>query len=225
MIFNSRLLNARPLLLYSLALSLWSCGLISRHPQSGYFGTGMGNDTPSQAKDFYQQRQIQRETEAREELGYSLHSELSEGDQLKLNQRLTLKKWEESIPTQKEKNHYYHYKGLLPNDLARITFLQIPTLEQREAWANKVNLIEDEKEGYTEEMAKIIENNDIVIGMTQNAVTESWGDPDIKEVAGNHIYHNECWKYSKFVPSEEGYRREVRHIYFESGKVVGWEIN
>ena len=52
---------------------------------------------------------------------------------------------------------------------------------------------------------------------------KSWGLPDSVEVAGNPIYGNERWRYKRYTPSPEGYRLQSRIIYFESGKVAGWE--
>ena len=49
---------------------------------------------------------------------------------------------------------------------------------------------------------RLIDNKDITLGMNQKAVLESWGEPEIVEVAGNPVYGNERWKYSKFVSSE-----------------------
>ncbi|MCB0363272.1 MAG: hypothetical protein KDD35_11140, partial [Bdellovibrionales bacterium] len=95
-------------------------------------------------------------------------------------------------------------------------------VEARERWVRQMG-ISDDSSGYSEEMAKLIEANEIILGMSQAAVTESWGDPDVIEFAGDPIYRNERWKYSKYVSSEEGYRREMRLIYFEAGRVVGWE--
>jgi hypothetical protein len=71
----------------------------------------------------------------------------------------------------------------------------------------------------------LIEKNDVSVGMSQKAVTESWGDPDLVEVAGDPIYGNERWRYSRYISSNDGYNKQVRVIYFESGRVVGWETH
>ena len=59
--------------------------------------------------------------------------------------------------------------------------------------------------------------------MTTDQVQESWGEPDLVEVAGNPVYGNKRWKYRKFVSSEDGYTQQTRIVYFEAGKVSGWE--
>lgn len=72
-------------------------------------------------------------------------------------------------------------------------------------------------------MKSLIETQDIAVGMPQDYVKRSWGDPMSVEVSGNPIYKNERWKYQKFVSAPEGYRKETRYVYFEGGRVVGWE--
>ncbi|MEK6556591.1 MAG: hypothetical protein AABZ31_15180, partial [Bdellovibrionota bacterium] len=70
---------------------------------------------------------------------------------------------------------------------------------------------------------QLIENNDIARGMSRNAVIQSWGNPDMEEFAGNPVYGNERWVYNKQVSTDQGYKQERRLIYFEAGRVVGWE--
>lgn len=69
----------------------------------------------------------------------------------------------------------------------------------------------------------LIEANDVAVGMNQQAVRESWGDPDSVESAGKELYGNQAWRYTKMVSSHDGYKKEIRIIYFESGRVIGWE--
>jgi hypothetical protein len=64
---------------------------------------------------------------------------------------------------------------------------------------------------------------DIVVGMPNDIVRRSWGSPDSIDVAGNPLYGNERWRYKRQMPSSEGYRLQSRIVYFEAGKVVGWE--
>lgn len=204
-----------------LMIGLSSCSLLQRHPGSGYLGAEFQES--NSAVDFYQSRRSRQEQLAIEELGINPSQSLNENDQSSIEQRLRLKRMEAAIPTKLQKQQYYRYQAFLKNDLDRILFLQIPTIEARERWVQGLGISEIDNRGYSDEMAKLIESNDIVIGMSQKAVTESWGDPEIVEVAGNPIYRNEVWKYSKYVSSEDGYRREMRLIYFEGGRVVGWE--
>ena len=79
------------------------------------------------------------------------------------------------------------------------------------------------EEKFPEPIVIAIENNDITIGMSKGAVVQSWGDPERKEVAGNPLYGNERWLYNKMVSSVDGYSKQTRIIYFEGGRVAGWE--
>ncbi|MCB0386857.1 MAG: hypothetical protein KDD43_15795 [Bdellovibrionales bacterium] len=205
-----------------LAFGLSACSLLQRHYSSGYYGDE-SNLAPDPAADFYHLRKAHEQQEALEEMGIDPTRPLGENEQRTLEVRLQLKRLEEEIPTKREKQQYYRYKAFLPGDLARITFLRIPSVEGRERWIQKLGVSHDDSNGYSEDVAQIIENNDIIVGMSQKAVTESWGDPDLVEVAGDPIFRNERWKYSKHVSSEDGYRKEMRIIYFEGGRVVGWE--
>lgn len=204
-----------------LILGLSSCSLLQRHPDSGYLGAEFQES--NSAVDFYQSRRLRQEQLAFEELGINPSQPLNEQDQSSIEQRLRLKRMEAAIPTKLQKQQYYRYQAFLKSDQDRILFLQIPTIEARERWIQGLGISDTDNGGYSDEMAKLIESNDIAIGMSQKAVTESWGDPEIVEVAGNPIYRNECWKYSKYISSEDGYRREMRLIYFEGGRVIGWE--
>ncbi|MBX7232697.1 MAG: hypothetical protein K1X29_11505, partial [Bdellovibrionales bacterium] len=96
--------------------------------------------------------------------------------------------------------------------------------EIRAQWAKNRGYLVNE-ESFSEEQKLLIEKNDITLGMNQKAVMESWGDPDVIEVAGDPIYGNERWQYSKYVSATEGFQKQIKVVYFESGHVVGWESN
>lgn len=205
-----------------LCIGLSACSLMQRHARSGYYGQTQ-DISPGSATDFYQLRKAHDQQEALEEMGINPTRPLGESEQVALEHRLQLKRMEEEIPTRRERQQYYRYKAFLPSDLARITLLRIPTVEARARWINRLGVSDDDSQGYSEDLAQVIENSDIVVGMSQKAVTESWGDPDLVETAGDPIYRNQRWKYAKYVSSEDGYRKEMRVIYFEGGRVVGWE--
>jgi hypothetical protein len=54
----------------------------------------------------------------------------------------------------------------------------------------------------------------ISVGMNQEKVLNSWGQPLRRDVSGNPAHGNERWTY------QMGDR--VKYIYFESGRVEGW---
>ncbi|MCB0406670.1 MAG: hypothetical protein KDD34_00620 [Bdellovibrionales bacterium] len=202
----------------SILPGLTACSLLQRHESSGYADA-------ARMPAYYQlelERQAYKESFAREELGLGKGYNLSEPERVVLNKRLQLKKSEQNLTTDREKRQYYSYKPLMKNDDQRLYYLNLPSQEARERFVYQMGIAGNANE-FTPDVADLIETNDIAVGMTEKAVLESWGDPDTVEVAGNDIYGNERWKYSKYVSSESGYRREVRYVYFENGVVSGWE--
>lgn len=57
--------------------------------------------------------------------------------------------------------------------------------------------------------------NEVTMGMSKSDVAVSLGNPVRVEVAGNPSYENERWLYDLNGAS--------KYIYFESGRVQGWE--
>ena len=96
------------------------------------------------------------------------------------------------------------------------------SLEKRSQWVQEKKIFARPQDP-TPEMKKLMDNQDISIGMPMDYVTKSWGDPTSKEASGNPLHRNERWKYLRTITSAEGFRQEKRYVYFESGKVVGWE--
>lgn len=203
-----------------LSLGLSACAMFDRNPRSGYFYQEEVSGT-TRNSELYELRKQTVEGEAREELGL-LGRPLSTEERSGLETRIRLKRMESQIATKRDKKQYYQIRSLLKSDRERMYFLSLPTYEARERWAANRGLNQKD-EVYTDEMAKAIEGNDIALGMTTKAVMESWGDPDAVEVAGNQIYGYERWKYNRYVSGNEGYQKEMRIVYFEGGRVVGWE--
>ncbi len=161
------------------------------------------------------------ESEAREELGL-LGRPLADSERRAVEDRIRLKRLESRLASKRERKQYFEVRASLQNDRERIAFLSLPTYEARARFA-QTRGFGHESEATSEEVAKTIENNDIALGMSQKSVTESWGDPDIIESAGNAMYGFERWKYNRYISGDEGYKKELRVVYFEGGKVVGWE--
>ena len=204
------------LLLLPLILGLCACQMFQR--SDPYLYQGLNPREYELQKD----RQEYKEDIAREELGVPSSYALSEEQEQQLRLRMQLKNLEAKLLTSREKEQYYRYKGKMESDSERIYFLSLPNLPARERWAQNRGL-HAENDGFPDHVAEIIERGDIAVGMTPKAVLEAWGDPDFVEVAGNPLYGNERWRFSKYISSDEGYQRVERIIYFESGKVVGWE--
>lgn len=195
---------------------LSACSLVQRHPNSGYAQSGIAHTDNSP----YHHRQRHMESEARSELG--LYGQGGPQHQQAIENRMHLNRLERSLETQREKRQYYQYKPLMRSDIERIHFLRLPSVEARERWAQSRDLKPGSRE-YGEEVNLAIENKDVVVGMSQEAVVQSWGDPDQVEIAGNPVYGNERWVYSRFVSANGGYERQNRILYFEAGHLIGWE--
>jgi hypothetical protein len=166
-------------------------------------------------------RQAEREASA-QELGISDPNDVSGEDDLAIRKRSALRKAERTIEGKKEKEQYYKNKAYLKSDEDRMQLLSLPSLEARAQWLQRKG-IDGASTEHSPEIQALIEVNDITLGMTKQAVKESWGEPELVEVAGNPLYGNERWHYTEEISSTEGFLSERRMVYFESGRVVGWE--
>lgn len=173
-------------------------------------------------KSRYSDKAKYDESQLKEEFGWQDLYLLSDDQQKSLDLRRELRAQESRLVTQSEKAQYYRLKGQLKDDRERIEFLSQPGLGAREQWASNRGYLSDE-EGFSDELADLIEKKDISLKMPQKAVLESWGDPEAIEVAGNPIFGFERWRYTRFESSDQGFKRVERLVYFESGVVVGWE--
>lgn len=206
-----------------LCLGLSACASLNRSTDSGYANVHDSSfeSAAERAQDLYRQKQANIEYEAREELGL-LNRPLTDPERQSVETRLRLKRQESKLATRREKAQYFKIRSALRSDRERLHFLSLPTFEARDRWAQSRGL-GNQDEVYPEEVAKTIESNDIALGMSQKAVLESWGDPDAVETAGNQIYGYERWRYNRYISGNEGYQKEMRIVYFEGGRVVGWE--
>ncbi len=192
---------------------------LGRSEVSGYSDS---RATPSGAQEFYRAKRSQDWNEAREELGLPPGRELSEGEGERVQARVQLKQAEKTLRYEQERRQYYALKPFFRSDFDRVAFLNQPNREARERWARAHNITTDETR-FDQPTTGLIDNNDVGRGMSRFAVKQSWGEPDAIEVAGNTLYGNERWKYTKQVSTDDGYKIETRIVYFESGRVVGWE--
>ena len=155
------------------------------------------------------------------ELGLNPAGQISETELLAVKNRAKLRKLERVIQTDREQSQYAKILPFLKTDGEKIDYLTIPSIEGRLAWAgrNKIwaRAIPDPK------LSDVADKQDIAVGMTGTLVRRAWGEPIDIEASGNPIYRNEKWKYVKDVPTVNGYKRERRFVYFEAGRVIGWE--
>lgn len=135
-----------------------------------------------------------------------------------------LKTLENRISSKKELEQYSKALPYMKSADERIEFLQLEGFEERQEWLrtenfpSRPNVAEDD-------MKEMVTAQDISLGMPSNLVKRSWGDPDSVEVSGNPQFKNERWRYDTYVSTPDGYRMEKKFVYFEGGKVVGWEVD
>lgn len=155
------------------------------------------------------------------EIGFDPRKKLTEEQKQQVEKRKKLRYYERSLDSQKERVQYSKVLPWLKSDDEKLDYLTIPSIEGRQAWINQNKIWSRSKElkGYID----VMESQDIAIGMPADYVKKAWGDPDNVETSGNPIYKNERWKYLKQVSTPQGYRQERRLVYFEGGRVVGWE--
>jgi hypothetical protein len=155
------------------------------------------------------------------ELGIDPKKDLTQEQKVLIDQRKKLRLYERSLDSQKERLQYSKVVPWLKSDEEKLEFLSIPSIEGRQAWTNKNKIWSRTKN--LKDFAEIMDAQDIAVGMPSDYVKKSWGEPDHIEASGNPIYKNERWKYLKQVSTPQGYRQEKRFVYFEGGRVVGWE--
>ena len=155
------------------------------------------------------------------ELGYNPKMPLTATETELVKDRAQIRKMERVIQTEKEQTHYAKILPLMQADREKIEYLTLPTIESRLAWANRNKIWNRSKPD--PKMLDVSDKQDIAVGMTTQLVRRAWGEPESVEASGNPIYKNERWKYVKDVATSNGYKRERRFVFFESGKVIGWE--
>lgn len=202
--------------LLAISTMMIGCSHLQRSEGSGYGEAyGYEEQTPQNSSHDRQTRQIAYE------LGKNPAS-LSSDDMAEIRSRQKVRELERSLASKKEREQYSKILPWLKNDEEKVSFLSVPSIEGRQQWINSNN-IWSRARAPLEDIKELIETQDIAVGMPQDYVRRSWGDPLGVEVSGNPIYKNERWKYQRQVSTNSGYRQETRYVYFEGGRVVGWE--
>lgn len=155
------------------------------------------------------------------ELGMDPKKSLSDEQKLQILNRKKLRQLERALDTQKERVQYSKVLPWLQSDDEKIEMLTIPSIEGRQVWVNQNKIWSRAKD--LKSFDEALEYQDIAVGMPIDYVKKSWGEPNHIEVSGNPIYKNERWQYIKQVSTTHGYKQEKRYVYFEGGRVVGWE--
>lgn len=155
------------------------------------------------------------------EVGIDPTKELTTEDLAVIEKRKKVRFLERTLDSQKERLNYSKILPWLQNDDEKVSYLLIPSIEGRQSWVNKNKIWKRAQS--LRDFNDLVDNLDIAAGMPSDYVKKSWGEPESIEHSGNPIYKNERWKYFKQVSTPNGYRQEKRYVYFEGGRVVGWE--
>lgn len=112
---------------------------------------------------------------------------------------------------------YDNHKHKLTTTSERIYFLKLSQFERKDYLESrgflKSKSATQEPEGYREMFG--VRETHVSEGMTKSDVESNWGSPSRVEVAGNPSYENERWQYV--------INGAMKYIYFEAGRVQGWE--
>ncbi|MES2855274.1 MAG: hypothetical protein V4692_05400 [Bdellovibrionota bacterium] len=135
-----------------------------------------------------------------------------------------LAKAEGDLEGRYEREQYFKNRPYLKSERERVDFLKLNSFEARAQYLEDKG-IDGNATAHPPEIQALVEINDITIGMTKQAVRDSWGEPELVEVAGNPVYGNERWHFNEQISSTEGFQTEKRLVYFEAGRVTGWQTN
>ena len=110
---------------------------------------------------------------------------------------------------------YRKHKKFLPTVSDRIYYLKLSRYERKEYLRSRGVEFEENRVIRPHEEMFALRQSRIILGMSKADVMNNWGRPMRVEVAGNPSYENERWVYNL--------NGATKYIYFESGRVGGWE--
>lgn len=137
--------------------------------------------------------------------------------------KVNLKRLENAISTDRELEQYSKALPYFKSDEEKVEFLAKETFEERQRFLQE-RKFPTRAQTLTSELSELVEAQDIAIGMPSSLVRKSWGEPTRIEVSGNPKFKNERWIYHKYISTPDGYKPETKLVFFEGGRVVGWEI-
>ena len=152
----------------------------------------------------------------------STEPEVSSGNAAPIYYKNKIRDLEKGLVTRQDKSLYSKLLPWFQTDEEKLSFLRNSDYEEKQKWVIKAKILNRPSEMVTR-YKKLIDSQDIAIGMPNEIVKKSWGDPVNVESSGNAIFKNEKWRYARTVSTPEGFKQEKRVVYFEGGRVVGWE--
>lgn len=199
--------------------TLGACVQMNRSQESGY--ASKTSNVVSTYSLVESSRDDSESTRLAYELGFD-PATLSAEEAAQVENRKKLRELEKGLRSRQEQEQYSKVLPWLKDDQEKIELLKIPSLEGRQAWINRNNIWSRARLP-ANRMKELIDSQDISVGMPMEYVRRAWGDPVLVEVSGNPVYKNERWKYIRNVPGADGFHQQKRFVYFEGGRVVGWD--
>jgi hypothetical protein len=140
-----------------------------------------------------------------------------------MSNKSKLKQLEAALVVRKDLEQYSKWLPWFRSDEEKIEFLSLPGFEARQKWISQSDM-QSRAQQISEEVKPLIEARDIALGMPEQFVKQSWGEPESVEVSGQPEFKNFRWKYNRYLSTNDGYKLEKKTVYLEGGKVVGWEV-
>ncbi|MCB9091317.1 MAG: hypothetical protein H6621_10240 [Halobacteriovoraceae bacterium] len=122
----------------------------------------------------------------------------------------------ENRMTNEEYEFYSMYSDKFESESERIYFLTLPSYEQKVEYLQIKGIVDNPVYNNTEKKLAV-DYLEIVPGMSKDQVMAVMGNPRRVDYAGDPTDQNERWGYAT---TDQGV---TRYIYFESGRVEGWE--
>jgi hypothetical protein len=129
---------------------------------------------------------------------------------------------EKRLSSQREKEHYSRLLPWFESKEERLNYLLEPHLQSKEKFAQEFGIWQ-RAQNPSATVLNLVRNQDIALGMPQVYVRQSWGEPQKIEISGDPYFKNERWKYTRQISTPQGFRQEKRTVFFEGGKVAGWD--
>lgn len=207
----------RSLSLLALVLTASSCSAFlthrdylaeMEHDDSSFYNPS--DDFPVVAGDTG--RMYETESERRLRTPASAHEyEQDQSKRLLTSELRTL----ENKQSEGAREYYEKYKHRLPSTSERIYFLKLSHYERQEYLDSRGLLESNRRPASVDSEYHHSASSSITMGMSKDEVVNNFGKPSRVEVAGNPSFENERWLYNVNGAS--------KYIYFESGRVGGWE--
>jgi len=196
-----------------------SCTL-QRSRNSGYSDTSSPQKT-YRVGDRYSRDNSNESQKMAVEMGFD-PATMSDEQMKQIQARKQLRDLERKLDSKREREQYAKTLPWLKSDEEKVEFLSLPGVENRQNWINQKKIWQ-RAQIPTQEFKELIDAQDIAIGMPMDYVRKAWGEPQVIENSGSPTFKNERWKYTRHVSTGEGFKQERRYVYFEGGRVVGWE--